>query len=56
MTLAMVTYESDGLEPGFNQGGCEGGGVFRPRITHDLGRGRTDSVWELQQGGACGGN
>lgn len=56
MTLAMVTYESDGLEPGFNQGDCEEGGVFRPRITHDLDRGRIDSVWELQQGGACGGN
>ena len=51
MTLMALNYEGDGLQPNFSKENCQEGGVFRPRITHDLDRGRVDSVWEAQRTG-----
>ena len=51
MTLMALNYEGDGLQPNFSKENCQEGGVFRPRITHDLDRGRIDSVWEAQRTG-----
>ena len=46
MTLMALNYEGDGLQPNFSKENCQEGGVFRPRITRDLDRGRVSSVWE----------
>ena len=42
MTLMALNYEGDGLQPNFNKENYQEGGVFRPRITRDLDRGRID--------------
>ena len=49
MTLMALNYEGDGLQPNFSKENCQEGGVFRPRITHDLDRGRADFVWDQAQ-------
>ena len=46
MTLMALNYEGDGLQPNFSKENCQEGGVFRPRITRDLDRGRVSPAWE----------
>ena len=50
MTLMALNYEGDGLQPNCSKENCQEGGVFRPRITHDLDRGDSG---RLRMGGTA---